>query len=274
MSKNIDLIKYKLLKLPIRLKVVIEKGEGTPVILLHGIGKNNKVWGNVISELTGKGGFRIMAIDLLGFGDSPKPDWLEYSIEDHTSAVINTLEKLKLNHKAIVVGHSMGCLIAVRAAKLRPDLIKHLVLYEMPIFEGLPSNKLAKLRLAAFTGYYKWVSNYEPRFDKKNLGYAYRLAQKTYGFSVDQETWHPFINSLKNTILKQSISKDLKNLKIPIDVIYGSYDMLVINGHTKKTFGSNKDEVRHHKVRARHIISKKASKFIARRVIAAETTPN
>lgn len=92
------------------------------------------------------------------------------------------------------------------------------------------------------------------------------MSRKLIAFSVDKDTWIPFTRSLENVILNHQVSQDLKELAIPIDVIYGTFDMIVIRGHTQKVIGSTKDDVRHHNIRARHVISIKSSRFIAKRV--------
>ena len=62
-----------------------DSGSGTPVVLLHGIGKSGKVWQPLIDELADEP-FRLTVFDLLGFGDSPKPDWPLYDIDTHAQA--------------------------------------------------------------------------------------------------------------------------------------------------------------------------------------------
>ena len=139
------------------LKRTIDQGKGQPVVLLHGLGRTGADWQPVVEGL-GYFPFRIVAFDLLGFGKSPKPAWLEYDIDDHARAVIASLEKQRLPQPAVLVGHSMGCLIAVRVARWRPDLVRHLVLYEMPLYEGLPRKRTYRLRLNFYFRLYKWIT--------------------------------------------------------------------------------------------------------------------
>ena len=265
-----DRILYGWLKRPIILARTIDVGEGSPVILLHGIGKSGHVWKHVVEGLSNYN-YRILAFDLLGFGNSPKPNWIDYNIDDHAKAVIATLEKLQIDEPFVIVGHSMGCLIAVRVARLRPDLVRHLVLYEMPLYEGLPEKRIYKLRLGIYSRFYKWIINYKPQFDVATKPKVENLANKIIGFQVDKETWQPFIKSLENTIMKQTTVEDIKFLAVPMDVIYGSLDMLVIKGKTKAIFGSASEHVSTFNVRSRHIISTKASKLIVERIASSIT---
>lgn len=239
-----------------------------PIIMLHGIGRTGQVWQHVM-ELLAPQPFRLLALDLLGFGDSPKPDWPKYDVDDHARAVIHTIEKLRLGEPAIMIGHSMGCLVAVRVARLRPDLVRHLVLYEMPLYEGLPEKRRYRLRTDLYFRFYKRIMSYKPVFDAKNLRLVDRLAQKIAGLEVTQATWLPFIRSLENTIMKQTTAQDIKHVAIPMDVIYGTFDMLVIRGKPRSFFGEDTNNITAHTIRARHVISVKASRFIVGRVLAS-----
>jgi pimeloyl-ACP methyl ester carboxylesterase len=247
---------------------VYDQGKGVPVIMLHGIGRAGNVWQHVEEGLA-YFPCRVIAYDLLGFGASPKPENIDYNIDDHAEAVIASLEKLGLKQPCIIIGHSMGCLIAVRLARLRPDLVRHLVLYEMPLYEGLPEKRVYRLRLNLYARFYNWVINYQPQFDEVNQKRAERLARRIIGFEVNKETWQPFIKSLKNLIMNQTAAEDMKHVKAPMDVIYGTLDMFVIRGKAKRIFGDAADNVTSHNVRARHIISTKASQLIVQRTVAA-----
>jgi len=266
--KVFDRLWHRNLGRPYHLARLVDEGQGIPVVLLHGIGRTGHVWEHVIGLLLPLN-VRVVAFDLLGFGASPKPDWPRYDIDDHARAVIASLGKLRTAEPAILVGHSMGCLVAVRVARLRPDLVRHLVLYEMPLYEGLPEKKRYKLRADLYRKLYKRISRYQPTFTDQNIRLTERLARKVVGFEVTAETWGPFVKSLEHTIIEQTIAEDIGQLDIPMDVVYGSFDMLVIRGKAQQFFGSDTDNVVVHNVRARHVISPKASRFLVGRIQAA-----
>jgi pimeloyl-ACP methyl ester carboxylesterase len=268
MNTLFDRFLHKALGRPYRLAKAFDAGTGQPVILLHGIGRTGQTWQHVVEGLSNLP-CRLVAFDLLGFGASPKPDWLEYNIDDHARAVIASIEKLRGRRPAVLVGHSMGCLVAVRAARLRPDLAKHLVLYEMPLYEGLPEKRRYRLRLNLYFRIYKRLLTFQPVFDPANARLVERLARRITGFEVDEQTWQPFVKSLEHTIMRQTAAEDIRQLDIPMDVIYGTYDMLVIRGKVKHIFGKDSTNITAHKIRERHVISEKASRFIVERVTAA-----
>lgn len=263
-----DRLWHQSLGRPYRLARPIDQGDGHLVVLLHGIGRTGQVWQHVVSLLKTQG-YRVVAFDLLGFGASPKPVWPVYDVDDHARAVIAGIESLKPSERVIVVGHSMGCLVAVRIARLRPDLVRHLVLYEMPLYEGLPQKRRYRLRLSLYSRLYKRLIEYQPDFSQQNARLVQKIGQKIAGFEVSAQTWLPFVRSLQNTIMRQTTADDIKQLAIPMDVIYGSLDMLVIRGKPREFFGTE-ETITAHTIRARHVISAKASRFIVQRILAAE----
>jgi cis-3-alkyl-4-acyloxetan-2-one decarboxylase len=265
-----DKIWHGWLKQPYRLHKASDIGDpnAVPVIFLHGLGRSASVWRHVAELMPGKP-VRMVCFDLLGFGESPKPAAIAYNADDHARAVIKSIQKLHLGQPAILVGHSMGCLISVRVARLQPQLVRHLVLYEMPLYAGLPDKRLYKLRLNLYFTLYSKVIAFKPIFKGEGKSRAQRLAERLMGFNLNDSTWRPFIRSLKHTIMEQQTHIDIKQLQMPMDVIYGTRDRLVIRGKTTEIFGDDVANVTAHTIKENHGISPKASRFIVQRIEAA-----
>jgi pimeloyl-ACP methyl ester carboxylesterase len=104
-------------------------GNGKTIMLLHGKNFGGYYWGNVIKALTGKG-YRMIVPDQIGFGKSSKP-FIHYSF--HKLATFNKklLDALGIS-KAVVLGHSMGGMLATRFALMYPTATEKLLL-EDPI---------------------------------------------------------------------------------------------------------------------------------------------
>ena len=253
------------LKQPYKLHKRIDEGQGVPVVLLHGIGRSGAVWSALRQLLVMD--YRVVAFDLLGFGDSPKPE-LMYNIDDHAKPVIAAIKKL--HQPVVLVGHSMGALVALRVARLRPDLVRHVVLYEMPLYEGLPDKRIYKTRLAAYFNFYKWVTRQDFGFEEAAQTFYEKIALKVVGSDLSAETWQPFVRSLQNTIMDQTAPEDLAALDVPADVIFGSRDMLVFKGQVKERIDTNLvGPIETHVVKAPHRITPGAAEFIAQRIHAA-----
>jgi pimeloyl-ACP methyl ester carboxylesterase len=101
--------------------------DGAVVLLLHGLATSSRSWRNV-APLLGEQ-FRVIALDARGHGGS---QWThDYSFELMRDDVVRFMERLGIL-AAIVIGHSMGAVTAYALAANRPDLIRLLVLEEMP----------------------------------------------------------------------------------------------------------------------------------------------
>lgn len=269
MISVLDKFWHRTLRRPYCLATTIDQGEGPDtVVLLHGIGRTGQVWQHVAHSLLTLG-VRVVAFDLLGFGASPKPDWLAYDIDDHAGAVIASIIALKSSQPVVLVGHSMGCLVAVRVARQRPNLVKHLVLYEMPLYEGLPHKRRYRLRTDLYYRLYDKIAHYQPTFNSETARLTERLAKRIVGFEVDSDSWPAFIRSLEHTIMRQTAADDIKHLAMPMEVIYGSFDMFVIRGKPQQIFGADTPLITAHTIRARHAISLTASRFLVERVMVA-----
>jgi pimeloyl-ACP methyl ester carboxylesterase len=103
------------------------KGQGAPVILIHGIAASLHAWDFLIPDLV-QAGYSTYALDLLGHGDSPKPDSRSYRMEWLFEHFASWCESLDLDMPAVIVGHSLGGYIALEYARLFPEKVRGLVL--------------------------------------------------------------------------------------------------------------------------------------------------
>ena len=100
---------------------VIEGGAGEPVVLLHGSGPGVSAaanWSATIPRLV-ESGFRVLAPDILGFGDSEKPADFPYGAESWADQLALLLDELGIA-AAHLVGNSMGGRIALTFAVRHP----------------------------------------------------------------------------------------------------------------------------------------------------------
>lgn len=121
---------------------VIDKGQGRPILLLHGFATSSYTWHSIIPELAKN--HRVIAIDLRGFGASDKPIDDHYSIQDQAEAVEAFIKQENLRDLT-VIGHSFGggitLSLALKAEQQRELSIRNIVLVDtiayrqpMPIF--------------------------------------------------------------------------------------------------------------------------------------------
>jgi pimeloyl-ACP methyl ester carboxylesterase len=121
---------------------VIDKGQGRPILLLHGLATSSYTWHAIIPDLAKN--HRVIAIDLRGFGASDKPIDDHYSIQDQSETVAAFIEQENLQDLTII-GHSFGggvtLSLALKAAAEPRPRIRNIVLVDtiayrqpMPVF--------------------------------------------------------------------------------------------------------------------------------------------
>lgn len=96
------------------------------VVLLHGKNFSGAYWARTIDALVARG-YRVIAPDQIGFGRSSKPTDIQYSLHamaQHTLALLDAREV----ERFVVVGHSMGGMVATRVALAAPDRVAGLAL--------------------------------------------------------------------------------------------------------------------------------------------------
>jgi pimeloyl-ACP methyl ester carboxylesterase len=102
-----------------------EAGTGKPIVLLHGLGATKQEFLPTVPALAP--GFRTIAIDLPGFGDSDKPFPAAYDARFFARWVRALLDALELD-RTHLLGHSMGGRVALEVGMRHPDRIERLVL--------------------------------------------------------------------------------------------------------------------------------------------------
>lgn len=75
-------------------------------------------------------------MDLLGFGEAPKPNHVEYGYDDQIRHITATLDLLGINTPVCLVGHSMGALIAARYGMVHPGKVSSTVLLHPPLYKN------------------------------------------------------------------------------------------------------------------------------------------
>lgn len=111
-----------------RLVHVEQAGTGEPVVLLHGFGASTYSWRKVMPGLAAR--FRVVAIDLNGFGYTERPrDLASYTREGQGQLVLDVLDALRIE-RAHVVGHSYGGGITLWLASRHPERFLSMVLVD------------------------------------------------------------------------------------------------------------------------------------------------
>src|SRR5712691_75158 len=108
------------------------------VLLLHGLGVGGSVWQSFARRLLPH--LAAVAPDLRGHGQSDAPD-SGYAPTDYAIDLLELIQA-QLRPPVPVVGHSLGALVAMAMAELRPDLVSWLVLLDPPLDPDLPNSEV------------------------------------------------------------------------------------------------------------------------------------
>ena len=100
-----------------------EQGSGIPLMLLHGISSGAASWHKQMAL----NGFRVLAWDMPGYGESPMLAVARANAGDYADALAAMLDRAGV-WQTVLVGHSLGALVASAFAAKFPDRVIHLVL--------------------------------------------------------------------------------------------------------------------------------------------------
>ena len=131
--------------------------DGEPVVLLHGFGGSTYSWRRVLPGLAES--FRVMAIDLSGFGYTQRPRLPEsYSREAQGELVLRVMDALGME-SAHLIGHSYGGGITLWLARYRPERVRSMVLVDSsaPTYANDRRSRLAALRPVTSLFLRSWV---------------------------------------------------------------------------------------------------------------------
>ncbi len=118
-------------------------GSGEPVLLIHGITTYSFIWRKIIPHLTPN--YDVIAIDLLGCGDSDKPLDVDYSIKNQAEIIVEFIKKLELG-KTHLVAHDIGGGVAQILAANYSELFVDVTLINSVAYDFWPVQPIIAMR--------------------------------------------------------------------------------------------------------------------------------
>ncbi|MCH9812746.1 MAG: alpha/beta hydrolase [Epsilonproteobacteria bacterium] len=224
---------HRVEKLPIKeipLHVEI-KGEGKPLIMLHGFGSSSYSFHHLIKPLSKK--YRVYNFDLKGFGNSPKPHDKRYSAYDQAVLISQFIKEHNLQDITFI-GHSYGGSVALSLALMDQDNIAKMVLISPAAYKQYLPKLIRWLQkpFVGVMGYYILPTSYEV---KESYRYAFYDKQK-----IPQETVDILTRNLKKDKYAyylasydlipddiDEVSQKYKTIQIPTLILWGENDIVI-----------------------------------------------
>lgn len=235
------------------------------ILFIHGIGVDGSLWNKYIERLTKKSNIRVVAVDLLGFGKSTKSKEQTFDLESQAKSLYTTLVNnfifVNKNHPLLVVGHSLGSLVAIKFSALYPQLVSYQMLISPPIYQTNPKSK-PNLQEQALMELYNLI------IKDKNWFEALRQTANNllgYDYSSDDEFRDIFQTTLKNAIIEQDSFNDILKLRTPSLIYYGAFDPLIIESNLIK-IANISPFVWSHKIIGTHDINRTMFKKISQEI--------
>lgn len=194
---------------------------------------------------------RVIGIDLLGFGHSPKPEWGRYHTKVQADSIATTLVRHRVSGPLVLVGHSLGSLVAIEFARRYSRSVKSLVLISPPIYMPDRNLKRFDFKPEEVLGRMYQLMHDNPNATERVLRMAgkYNLVNK--GFSAENVNVPAYLATLETAIINQQSYRDILKIKRPIHIVSGQLDAIVLdktledivkqrpNIHWKRVFGAH-----------------------------------
>jgi len=219
------------------------------LIMLHGLGDETDTWRHVFLPISEH--YHTFAIDLPGFGRSDKPD-VDYTPEFMINVVVELLAQLKIN-KAILLGSSLGGILAHGLAIFHPERVKGLILVGGALLQTEPiQDRGIRLMRVPLLGEWLYTRlRKDPDAAYASLSNVYhqleKLPEKDRKFlynRVNQRVWsdgqrRAYLSTLRNLSpwiknFQAQMPDLLSNLKVPTLIIRGEYDQLFSDTSAKE----------------------------------------
>jgi len=216
-----------------------EKGEGTPLVLIHGYTSLTYTWKDVFEPLSKD--FRVIAIDLKGFGFSEKPAG-DYSRQEQAVLVKGLLDHLKIE-SAWLAGSSMGGEVSINIALQNRDRVKGLILIDSSgvSYDAKSTSSSETFKIPYIGRAFAAVALTSDRYVRSGLERSYyddsQISDqdvKIYHLPLSVDYGQRAAALAAQQWDLHSVENDLPKLKIPSLLIWGEEDIVVPLGAGKK----------------------------------------
>lgn len=194
-------------------------GSGRPLVLVHGLGGRAENWAGLIPPVM-RNGYRVYALDLLGFGRSDRPD-IDYSIAQQAEILHQFLRSMNLE-QADLGGWSMGGWVALTFALAHPERVRRLFLIDSAGVRFNPGFAATLFQPATVDDARQLLAFLTPRAHLIPRFVARDMIR-------EMRPTRPVVHRLMESMLEGSDLLDgkLHNLRAPVFIAWGKQDALI-----------------------------------------------
>ena len=207
--------------------------------MIHGMLGSHHYWDEVVPKLSEN--HQVTSNDLLGFGESPKPE-ISYTVEEHLkeiSKVTTVVEREQApgqDNRWVLVGHSMGSFLALNFAIAHPEKIEKIILINPPMRTDEDSLKKA---IAESSSHLMVTMTFDKTWGQLVCHLHELLPSISYPLirlfepdlppavakAAGQHTYASYLGSFENMLLKQNFYELLEKVKnVPVLIIASDRD--------------------------------------------------
>ena len=198
-------------------------GEGPCVLLVHAFGFDADMWEPQVEHMT-SAGYRIIAPDVRGFGESPGPSE-DHTFQETVDDVAGVLEDADVDH-AVVGGLSMGAAVAVALTVAYPNRVDGLLIADNSLPDGFErataaSERILTIGLNALSEVYEPIlfgQAYRSSHENAIAGWRDRLIAR------DQRQLATLVLAYHN---RPSPAEDLMSISMPTTIVFGEEDAAI-----------------------------------------------
>ncbi len=224
-----------------------EQGQGRPFILVHGYGASTYSWRHVSSYFSKS--YKVIAIDLKGFGLSDRPMDDDYSVLEQ-SRIISAFIRVNHLQDVILAGHSLGGAVSLLAYLMQSDQdihISKLILLDTASYQQDLPFFISILRVPIINelSLYLTSGNFKSRMILKKAFFdRSKITEEmvaTYGaYLTLPGSSHALIQTAKQMLPSnlEEISGRYKSIDIPVLLIWGEKDEIIPLGVGRKLAGN------------------------------------
>lgn len=214
--------------------VELNPGGGPTMVFIHGLGSYLKFWRYTLDHYA-KQGYRVIALDMVGYGKSDKPSDFPYTMEAMADVVRALVQHLGVE-KPILVGHSMGGQTALSYAIRYPEQLSALVLAAPAGFEDFPEREEQWYRQAVRTAFVRgadedaiWGSVRHANFNRWEDDYAWLVEERVRVRTTPEFASYAYANvrSIQGLADNDFVRDNLSHVKAPTLIVHGDRDRLI-----------------------------------------------